>query len=101
MNRRRDLIGASYRQRRATAIANSGGMCCLCGEAMNLSVNGRHPDGPTLEHLLPVSRGGSGVDPANLSASHRRCNTSRGNRLISEFRAELEQRAPMPRSRKW
>lgn len=85
MSGRRDLIGHSYRQRRARAIANSGGICLLCGDAIDLTLSGNHPHGPTLEHVIPVSRGGSPDDPANLSASHRHCNITRGDRLLSEM----------------
>lgn len=53
-----------------------------------MSLSGRHIDGPTEEHLIPVSRGGSPNDLRNLGVSHRRCNLARGNKLISEWRNE-------------
>ncbi|MCC6434419.1 MAG: HNH endonuclease [Acidimicrobiales bacterium] len=86
MTRRRDLTGDAYRKRRALAIANSGGICCLCGEPMRLDLPGTHPLGPTAEHLIPVARGGHPTDPRNLSASHQRCNSARQDRLLSEMR---------------
>lgn len=95
MARRSDLYGDAWRKRKAIGLRNSGGVCCLCGQPLNLTVNGNHPDGPTLEHVIPVSRGGSPDDPRNLSSSHRRCNVSRGNRLVSEMRR------PETPSRQW
>jgi 5-methylcytosine-specific restriction endonuclease McrA len=35
--------------------------------------------GLTIDHLLPVSRGGTN-DVSNLDVAHRRCNIARGNR---------------------
>lgn len=84
---RRDLNGSAHRQRRLLAIANSGGICCLCGQPMRLDLPGTHPEGPTLEHLIPVSLGGSPTHPNNLSASHHRCNSRRQNLTIEQYRA--------------
>ena len=85
MVRRSDLTGASHRKRRVDAIRASGGICLLCGQPMRLDLPGTHPEGPTLEHIIPVGRGGSPDDPRNLSASHMLCNSRRGNRLLSEM----------------
>lgn len=93
--RRSDLHGGAHRQRRTQAIAASGGVCLLCGEPMRLDLPGTHPDGPTLEHVIPVNRGGHPTDPRNLSASHLRCNSARGDRLLSEMPR------PSRQSRSW
>ncbi|MGW0633441.1 HNH endonuclease [Streptomyces sp. NPDC002758] len=36
-----------------------------------------------LDHEVPLSKGGSLLDPANARAAHRRCNSARGNRLTT------------------
>lgn len=94
---RPDLTGAQYRRARAIGIAQSGGLCLLCAKPMRLDLPGTHPEGPTLEHLIPVSRGGHPYDPRNLSASHQRCNSARGNRLLSELRTTTDENP----SREW
>lgn len=93
--RRSDLYGRPYRERRIEVIAASGGICLLCGEPMRLDLPGTHPDGPTLEHIIPVSRGGHPTDRRNQAASHLRCNVARGDRLLSEMPR------PSRRSRSW
>lgn len=93
--RRRDLYGRPYRERRIEVIAASGGICLLCGEPMRLDLPGTHPDGPTLEHIIPVSRGGHPTDRRNQAASHLRCNRARGDRLLSEMPRQRR------RSRSW
>lgn len=82
---RADLRGHAHRKRRQAAIAASGGVCVLCGKPIDLTLSGRHPDGPTLEHLIPVDRGGSPDDPMNLGVSHQRCNSAKGKKLLSEM----------------
>ncbi len=95
--RRPDLTGAQYRKARAIGIAQSGGICLLCGDPMDLALPGTHRDGPTLEHIIPVARGGHPYHPGNLSGSHLRCNSARGDRLLSELRTTQ----PANHSRDW
>mgnify|MGYP003575472041 CR=1 FL=1 len=58
--------------------------CWLCGHDIAYEIRGpeagKHPDAFTLDHLVPLSRGGSLLDPANARSAHRRCNSARGNR---------------------
>ncbi|MFI6103175.1 HNH endonuclease [Streptomyces sp. NPDC051310] len=58
--------------------------CWLCGEQIRYDITGpaagRHPWAFTLDHLVPLSRGGDLLDPANARSAHRRCNSARGNR---------------------
>ena len=85
---RGDLNGSTYRKLRAAAILRSGGICCLCGGPIDLALSGRHRDGPTLEHIIPVSRGGDPLNPDNHGVSHNRCNSARKDKLIAELRAQ-------------
>ena len=59
--------------------ARDGCACYVCGRRVDLSLSGSAKWGPTIEHRIPVSRGGTN-DPENLALSHRYCNVSRGNR---------------------
>ncbi|MBC3989345.1 HNH endonuclease [Streptomyces sp. AC563] len=67
--------------------------CWLCGHNIGYNLDPRHPLSFTLDHLVPLSRGGSLLDPANARSAHRRCNSARGNRTA----ARQSQRA----SRRW
>lgn len=39
----------------------------------------RHPLSLSVDHILPLSAGGAGNDPANLRVLHYGCNASRGD----------------------
>ncbi|WP_420034691.1 HNH endonuclease [Streptomyces sp. cg28] len=72
--------GRPYR-RLVAAQKRLGLPCWLCGNEIPATVDGRrHPLAFTLDHLVPLSRGGDLLDPANARSAHRRCNSSRGNR---------------------
>ncbi|MEU0522752.1 HNH endonuclease [Streptomyces niveus] len=70
--------------------------CWLCGHDIRYDITGpeagKHRDAFTLDHLIPLSRGGNLLDPANARSAHRRCNSSRGNRLTT---------TPITTSRRW
>ena len=65
-----------------------GDECCYCGVTMTFkrgrTAEGIAPHRATLEHLLPISRGGSHTfDNADL-ACHS-CNTRKNNKTVDEF----------------
>lgn len=73
--------GRPYR-RLVAAQKALGHPCWICGHNIPTNVDGRtHPLAFTLDHLQPLSRGGSLLDPANARSAHRRCNSARGNRI--------------------
>lgn len=75
-----DWISRVQCPRLLTAVVERDGTACaLCGKPVNLALSGRHPDGPSLDHITPRSRGGTHA-LANLRLAHHRCNSSRGNR---------------------
>lgn len=60
--------------------------CWVCGSDIDYSIRGlaaqRSPWAFTLDHAMPLSRGGDLHDPANARSAHRRCNSARGNRTV-------------------
>ncbi|MGW9595401.1 HNH endonuclease [Streptomyces chartreusis] len=42
----------------------------------------------TLDHEQPLSRGGNLLDPTNARPTHRRCNSSKGNRIAVKARKQ-------------
>jgi 5-methylcytosine-specific restriction endonuclease McrA len=60
--------------------ALNGEPCWLCGHPIDVTLHHLDPWSFTVDHVVPLSRGGSGNDPANVRPAHRRCNLGRGNR---------------------
>lgn len=70
-------------QRLARLAARDGLTCQICGGALSQFVkDARHPLFVTVDHIIPVSRGGGG-QMSNLRLTHLRCNQERGNIPIS------------------
>lgn len=62
-----------------------GDRCHLCSKRIDMALPGTDRDGPTIDHLIPVSHGGSN-DSLNLALAHRKCNMARGNRGPAQLR---------------
>lgn len=70
--------------------------CWWCGGEIDYTLTGiaaqRDRWAFTLDHALPLTKGGDLLDPANARSAHRKCNSARGNRITR----------PQPRaSRRW
>ena len=59
--------------------------CMLCGEPADASADPQRGDwSPTLDHIIPRSKGGT-HDASNLRTAHRWCNSVRGDRDDAEL----------------
>ena len=50
--------------------------CNTCRRKVDMTLSGRAKWGPTIDHLVPVTDGGTN-DPSNLALAHRHCNVVR------------------------
>lgn len=76
------LHRGEYRKKfTAEYLAERDGLeCGICHEDVDLSIRGRASKSVSIDHVIPVSRGGTD-DESNLRLSHFGCNSRRGNRL--------------------
>lgn len=57
-----------------------GWICQICHEPVDRQISRRHDDGATIDHVIPLSRGGTD-EPDNVVTAHWRCNRDKGNRV--------------------
>lgn len=57
-------------------------ICHVCGERVSLEINS--PLRISLDHVVPLSRGGDNTKE-NVLPAHRRCNQSRNDMTLEEF----------------
>lgn len=76
------------RQRRQRTEANytdlevfqrDGWWCHICGELTDWTVPRTHPRGATIDHVVPLTKGGLD-ELGNVATAHHQCNISKGNR---------------------
>ena len=63
-------------------IARDGWTCRLCGEAIDAELARRNEQGATLDHIVPLARGG-GHTLDNIQLAHYACNRRKGARTVA------------------
>ncbi|WP_032794588.1 HNH endonuclease [Streptomyces sp. W007] len=66
--------------RRARVMERDGWLCHLCGEPIDRTQTAPEPHAPTLDHVIPIARGG-GHTMTNIKAAHFICNSSKSDQL--------------------
>jgi 5-methylcytosine-specific restriction endonuclease McrA len=74
--------GAAWERIRAIVMAEET-HCHICGEHVDQTLNGRHPDGPTVDHVISLNEGGDPVARNNLRLAHLLCNSRGGGKMRS------------------
>lgn len=73
-------------ERHKKRILMTAGVCGICGQPVNKSLKFPHPMSATVDHIIPVSRGGHPSDINNLQLAHMCCNRQKANKLMQETR---------------
>ena len=68
--------------KRSEIYERDGWICQLCNKAVNPKLTFPNPACASLDHVIPLSRGGS-HKTTNVQLAHLRCNTSRGNKVLN------------------
>lgn len=66
---------------RSDVFERDGYICQLCFTPINWTLTGRHPMAPSLDHVVPLNKGGEHT-LANTWTVHFACNASKGDRDV-------------------
>lgn len=84
-NRKRRLTGRGGSYKLSDIAARDGYRCHLCNRKVDMGLSGDHKQGPTIDHLIPISQGGDDVE-SNVALAHRSCNCSRQDKGTVQLR---------------
>lgn len=59
-------------------------ICGICGKPVDKTLKYPHPLSATIDHIIPVSKGGHPSDIDNLQLAHRCCNRAKSDKLVAE-----------------
>jgi 5-methylcytosine-specific restriction endonuclease McrA len=67
-------------------------VCGICGKPVDFAFKYPHPLSPTIDHIIPVARGGHPSDMSNLQLAHFTCNRQKSDKLVQkqDFTVETE-----------
>lgn len=75
------IRNTTTRDRHRKLIARDQPPCHLCNEPIDYQAHHLDPSSFTIDHITPLSRGGSDTLD-NLAAAHRRCNNAKYNATV-------------------
>lgn len=58
-------------------------ICGICGQPVDFSLKWPDPMSKSVDHIIPVSKGGHPSDISNLQLAHLCCNREKSNRLVA------------------
>ena len=107
---RADRIGenrTAYEKNRLV-ILRTQNVCGICGQPVDKKLKYPHPMSPSIDHIIPLEKGGHPSDLANLQLAHLYCNRQKAAKLFDAgiTREQMEAEAKidnddLPWSRDW
>ena len=73
----------AFEKARARILATQE-VCGICGKPVDFSYKYPHPLSPTVDHIIPIAKGGHPSDINNLQLAHRCCNRQKSDKLLAE-----------------
>ena len=81
---RADRVGQNGTQftKNKQIILKTQTVCGICGQPVDMNLKYPDPLSPTIDHIIPLAKGGHPSDLSNLQLAHRWCNRQKGARLL-------------------
>ena len=57
-------------------------VCAICGKPVDFNLKYPHPLSATIDHIIPLEKGGHPSDIDNLQLAHRCCNRQKSDKLM-------------------
>ncbi len=86
MGRRADQVGEHRTafDRNKKKIYATQKLCGICGQPVDFSLRYPNPMSKTVDHIIPINRGGHPSDLANLQLAHLSCNRQKSDKVLQE-----------------
>ena len=72
---------AAYEKNKKRILATQN-ICGICGKPVDHSLKYPHPMSPTIDHIIPVAKGGHPSSLSNLQISHMGCNRQKSDKIF-------------------
>lgn len=78
-------------------------VCALCGRPVDKTLKYPHPMSATIDHIIPIDRGGHPSDIENLQLAHFACNRAKSNKLVESVGVVIDTitNRDLPQSMDW
>lgn len=74
---------ANYERNKKRIFATQN-TCGICGHPVDFSLKSPHPMSATIDHIIPVAKGGHPSDIDNLQLAHWTCNRQKSDKIFKQ-----------------
>lgn len=89
---------SAYEKNRRIILAG-GDVCAICGMPIDHRLKFPHPMSASVDHIIPISKGGHPSDLENLQLTHLICNQVKGSRLVQENNKDIQKESEVVSNR--
>ena len=87
-------------ERNRLIILKTQEVCGICGLPVDKSLKSPHPLSATVDHIIPVAKGGHPSALDNLQLAHRVCNRAKSDKVIVEKNKRQQEKSDRSSDRK-
>ena len=73
---------ATYKKNKKR-ILDTQEICAICGNPVDKSLKFPNPLSPSVDHIIPIAKGGHPSDISNLQLTHLGCNREKSDKLFN------------------
>ena len=89
-----------YRRNRKRIMMQQS-VCAICGRPVDMELVPPDPMSPTVDHIIPISKGGHPSDMGNLQLAHWICNRLKSDKMIDYTKTRTNRSNNIKVSRDW
>lgn len=102
----RDSSHRSLFEKNKRTILMTQDVCGICGKPVDKALKYPNLMCATVDHIIPIAKGGHPSDITNLQLAHFACNRQKSDKLIvpketNEFQSTMERNRQLPHSLDW
>ncbi len=77
-------------------------LCAICGQPVDKTLKSPDPMSATIDHIIPIAKGGHPSDMANLQLAHRMCNRAKGTNIKPDIpKSVIDPNRNLPQTLDW
>lgn len=85
----KNRFAGQYEANRKIILATQS-TCAICGKIVDKTLKSPDPLSATIDHIIPIAKGGHPAAIENLQLTHRACNRRKGTKILLDEKPKVK-----------